>query len=88
MAYVPEGTQLLSYGNRVLAAGPGLVPSIVTKDGLVPITMPLDQMKKGGRPRTRTPEEWKAYKADKERQRREDQRAEKAQKEGKNADVE
>ncbi len=68
VAEVPAGTELLTYGNRVLAAGPGLAPSIVTSKGLVPLMTPLAELKKGGRPRT--VEDRAAYKADKERDRR------------------
>ncbi len=42
IAEVPAGTMLKSFGNKVIASGPGLVPSIVTKDGLVPITSEKD----------------------------------------------
>lgn len=80
VAEVPEGTQLLRYGNRVLAAGPGLAPSIVTMDGLVPLTVPLSELKMGGRPKTMTPEQRKEYKRLKEQERRDDL---KAQQEGK-----
>jgi hypothetical protein len=68
VATVPEGTQLLSYGNRVLAAGPGLAPSIVTSKGLVALTVPVGDLKKGGRPKT--VEDRQAYKRDKEQKRR------------------
>lgn len=77
IAEVPPGTKLMSYGNRVIAAGPDLQPSIVTSNGLVPLTVPVTELKKGGRPRT--VENRKVYKADKERERR----AKRAQREGK-----
>lgn len=74
VAEVPEGTQLVVYGNHVLAAGPNLRPSIVTKDGLVPLTVPVSEIKTGGRPRLHP--DRKAYKAEKERDRRARKRAE------------
>jgi hypothetical protein len=66
VAYVPDGTHLHTYGNHVIAAGPNLPASIVTKGGLVPIISPESQLKKGGRPKTVGNR--KVYKAEKARE--------------------
>lgn len=75
VADLPPGTQLMAYGNRILAAGPGLAPSIVTSAGLVPLSVPLVDLKRGGRPKT--VEDRKEYKRLKEQKRRDAAKASK-----------
>lgn len=62
IAEVPDGTKMIQFGDKVIAAGPNTPASYVTDGGLVPIKP------KRGRPKTIT--DMKAYKAEKARERR------------------